>query len=180
MKLDEPVGGDYRLAVAPGLVERVSAHQLALGRPHRVGMLTFHFVEGLGRGGVTLFDDLVHRLIVEIVDRLLDIGVFFGPATSGERADQCGGAEPTKHGYRTHQLFRSRQLAPYTMDHARGAKPRATLTRRRGLARLAIRPSPVGLPGRDWCNTRRRDRRTTPRAGVWYVHAPSARPGNVR
>ncbi len=38
-------------------------------------MLAFDLFESLGRRGVALLDHLVHRLIVQVVDRLFDIGV---------------------------------------------------------------------------------------------------------
>ena len=38
-------------------------------------MLALDFVKGFGGRGVTFLDHLVHRLVVKIVDRLLDIDV---------------------------------------------------------------------------------------------------------
>src|SRR6266481_3893201 len=98
MKLNKTISRDDRFTVVSCFVLSIGRHQLTFGGPDRIGMLTFHFLECLGRGGIALLDHLIHGLVVEIVDRLLDIGVLLSAAARSQRSDQRGHAEPAKDG----------------------------------------------------------------------------------
>ncbi len=82
MELDEAVGGDDRIVVLALLIERIGGHELRLGRPDRVGMLPVGLVEILHRLRVIGVLQLVHRAVVEILDRPLDILVLLRRRTT--------------------------------------------------------------------------------------------------
>ncbi len=85
MELDETVGGDDRLVVFLRLVERVGAHHLRLGRPHRIGMLAVDFLEALGGLLVFLAAQRIEGAVVEDFHGLLDIvGIVVRRAAAGE------------------------------------------------------------------------------------------------
>ena len=94
MELDEAVGGDDRFIEFVALVERISGHELRLGRPDGIRVLALDLVEVVRRLGVILGGELVHGGIVEFLDRPLDIGVLgLVGAAGGEQAD---GARPQR------------------------------------------------------------------------------------
>ncbi len=74
MELNEPVERDQRVVVLVRLVVGEGGHDLRLGRPYRIGMLAVDFLEFLGSLLVVLGTQIIERAIVELVDRLLDIG----------------------------------------------------------------------------------------------------------
>ena len=49
MELNEPIQRDDRLVVLVGLVMGIAGHELRLGRPYRIGMLSLDLVEGRRR-----------------------------------------------------------------------------------------------------------------------------------
>src|SRR5438270_4503838 len=125
MQLNETVGGDDRLVVGPGFIERVDPHQLAFGSPYRIGMLALDLLEGLGGFGVALVDERIHRLIVEIVDRLFDVDVVARTAAAGKDNQQRGGTQPRQQKPQTHRLLdpRSAPQPGYSTDCPVGGKP---------------------------------------------------------
>jgi len=106
MQLNEAIGGNDRLVVVAGFILRIHRHQLALGGPDRIGVLALNLLEGLGRLGVALVDDRVHRLVVEVVDRLFDVDFVFRISAADKRDQQHRGAQPR----------RRKQLAHYWSD----------------------------------------------------------------
>ncbi len=89
VKLDEAVQRNDRVVVFVGLVIGEGHHELGLGRPDRIGMLAVDFFEALGGGLVILLAERIEGPVVELVDRLIDIGVFFGRKQTAGAKSQC-------------------------------------------------------------------------------------------
>src|SRR5437870_2543637 len=96
MKLNETISRDDRLTVISCFVLSIGRHQLAFRGPYGIGVLTFYFLECLGSRRIALLDQLIHGLVVEIVDRLLDIGLLLRAAAGSQRGDRRRYAEPAK------------------------------------------------------------------------------------
>ena len=104
MQLDEAIRRDDRIVEFAALVEGVDLHQLAFRRPDRIGMLAFHLIEVFGRGDVVFLAQGVHRLVVEIVDRLFDVSLVLCVATAGgKRQQQRDDREPQRRKQPTHR-----------------------------------------------------------------------------
>jgi len=59
-------------------------------------VLALNLLEGLGGFGVALVDDRIHRLVVEVVDRLFDVDFVFRISAAGKHDQQHGGAQPRR------------------------------------------------------------------------------------
>jgi hypothetical protein len=107
VELDEPVGGEDRLVELAVFVVGENLHQLAFGRPHRVGVLAFDLAKGLGGVGIMLGDQRIHRVVVQVVDRLFDKGlVLVGAAAPGHGCEQQHGTEPRQKCRKANYRFR--------------------------------------------------------------------------
>src|SRR5207247_11330477 len=71
-------------------------------------MLALDLLKGLGRFGVTLVDERVHRLVVEVIDRLLDVDLVARTAATGQRNQQNSGSEPRRRKEQAHRRSRWR------------------------------------------------------------------------
>ena len=76
MELDKAVEGNDRVVVLVELVMSISGHQLRLGRPSRIRMLTLDLVELLCGDTVVFCLQGIHGGVVELGHRALDVLVF--------------------------------------------------------------------------------------------------------
>src|SRR5439155_20994142 len=87
--------------------------------------------KGLGRFGVTLVDERIHRLVVEVVDWLLDVDLVARTAATGQRNQQNSGSEPRRRKQQAHHRSRWRfpagviALAPSAANRGGTARPRS-------------------------------------------------------
>src|SRR5205814_6895734 len=170
MQLDEAVSGDDRLVVIAGLVKGINPHQLAFGGPYRIGMLAFDLLERLGGVGKTLVDERIHRLVVKVVDRLLDVDFVLRIAAPGKHDQQHGDSEPRRRQQQRHLELDPRALphAGYSTESGADRKPAEPVLLRRWRSGGA----PVSRSGRAWpvrrasSRTRRRHRQIAPPAGA--------------
>jgi len=74
MQLNVALGRDDRVVEIVGLIVRERGHELRPRRPDGIRMLALNLVKSERRGVVLTFDEVVHRLVVEILYRALDVG----------------------------------------------------------------------------------------------------------
>ena len=85
MQIDEAARRSDRLVVVVGLVEGIGRHQLGAGRPLRIGMLALDLLERLpGLPRIAVLEQ-IEGLVVELLDRPLDVVLLLGAGAAGHR-----------------------------------------------------------------------------------------------